>query len=100
MSSALNALSVSMCTSSIMYTLNLPLEGRYMTLSRISRTSSTRLFEAASISTISMLEGSDSAAHTEQRLQGEPSCGSRQLTARANIFATLVLPVPREPQNK
>jgi hypothetical protein len=35
-----------------------------------------------------------------QQLQGLPFWGFSQLTALANIFALLVLPVPREPVNK
>jgi len=37
--------------------------------------------------------------HMLQVLQG-PLSGAMQFTARANIFAAEVLPVPRVPQNK
>ena len=53
-SSALNALVESICTSSTIYTLNLPTAGMYFTFSIISRTRSTLLLLAASISMMSI----------------------------------------------
>ena len=58
---------------------------------------STPLLEAASISTMSRLEGDASARQTSHFPQGLPLTGDRQLTARAKILAQLVLPVPRLP---
>ena len=43
---------------------------------------------------------SSMALQAAQQLQGLPSCGSRQLTALARIFAHEVLPVPRVPVNR
>ena len=66
----------------------------------MSLISSTLLFEAASISKMSTLEASSKALQTWHLKQGEPFMLFVQLTAYANIFAVLVLPVPRLPVNK
>ena len=94
--SALKALSVSICTSSTIYTLYFPETGGYCTFSRRSRISLTPLLEAASISKMSRLP-SESARQTAHSPQGEPFTGRSQLTARAKMRATVVLPVPRGP---
>ena len=94
--SALKALSVSMCTSSMIYTLYLHETGGYCTFSRRSRISLTPLLDAASISTISS-DPSASARHVAHLPQGEPFTGCSQLIARAKMRATLVFPVPRGP---
>ena len=97
---ALKAEGESMCTSSMIYTLRLPDTGGYCTFSRRSRISSTPLLDAASISTISILAGEERARQTAHSPQGEPSRGCSQFTARANILASVVLPVPRGPQKR
>ena len=98
LSKALNAAGDNICTSSMIYTLYLAMAGIYLTLSRRSRISSTPLLEAASISKISKLAGLESSLQIAHSPQGEPSSeGCSQLTARAKILATDVLPVPREP---
>ncbi len=61
---------------------------------------STPLLEAASISSTSVVVPASMARQAAHSPQGLPSCGSRQLTAFANILAQLVFPVPREPQNR
>lgn len=85
----------------MMYTLNEETFGAYFTFSRISRISSTPLFDAASISITSGLDPTVILLHNSHSLQGSaesPRFG--QLTAFANIFAALVFPVPRGPVNK
>ena len=74
-------------------------DNRY-TSSRISRTLSTPLLEAASISTTSRTEPSRIPRQAGHSLQGSPLTGCSQFTARARIFAQVVLPVPRVPVNK
>ena len=99
--SALNAAGESMCTSSMMYTLYRPSLGGYSTSPISSRISSTRLFDAASISMTFMEFPAAIAAHDAQEPQGLPSSnGCSQLTAAAKILATVVLPVPRVPVNR
>ena len=68
-------------------------------MSRMERTSSTPLLLAASISIMSTL-GAESCLHTSHLPQASPFTGSGQFTARANILATVVLPVPRGPVNR
>ena len=99
-SSALNALAESMCTSSMMYTRFLSALGGYTTSSRMSRILSTPLLEAASISSTSVALPASIERQASQARHGEPFCGFSQLTALARIFAQVVFPVPREPQNK
>ena len=74
--------------------------GAYLTLSRISRISSTPLLEAASISITSGIEPSVIPRHAEHSLQGSATGDLSQLTALAKIFAALVFPVPLGPENK
>ena len=62
--------------------------------------SSTLLFDAASISTISMILSFNVSTHISHSLHGSSLIGFRQLTALANIFAVDVLPVPLVPENK
>ena len=67
---------------------------------RSSRMSSTRLFEAASISATSSEVPSRIATHAAQRSHGSPSRRSVQLSALATIRASDVLPVPRGPTKR
>ncbi len=99
-SKALNACIDNMCTSSMMYTLYRQRPGRYMVSLRNSRTSSTPLLEAASISTTSSRPPLSMPRQHGQVLQGPSSCKFSQLTALANTLAQLVFPVPRVPVNK
>ena len=62
--------------------------------------SSTLLFDAASISTISVNAPDNAALHISHSLHGSPSFGFKQFTALAKIFAAEVLPVPLVPLNK
>ena len=98
--SALKAATESMCTSSMMYTRYLALAGVKFDSSIRARMLSTPLLLAASISTTSRIDPSSRPRQTGQTPHGSPSCGSRQLTALARIFAQVVLPVPREPVNR
>ena len=106
---AFHAAVESMCASSRMYTLWRPLTGASATRSRSSRTSSTELEEAASIS----ITSSDRAAaiarqdsHVPHGSVVPPAPASPAGAARsqfkhaARIFAIEVLPVPREPTNR
>ena len=61
---------------------------------------STPLLEAASISSTSVAVPFSIASHAAHLPQGLPFTGERQLTALARILAQVVLPVPREPQNR
>ena len=61
---------------------------------------STPLFEAASISVTSSTEPSKMPRQAAHSLHGSPFTGCSQLTARARIFAQVVLPVPRVPVNR
>ena len=97
--SALKAEGESMCTSSIIYTLYLHIVGAYITSSRSALTSSTPLFDAASISIISG-QPSAIALQLSHSPQGLPSTGDKQFTAFAISFAQVVLPVPLEPVNR
>ena len=98
--SALKALVLSMWTSSMMYTRYLQTVGAYPASSRRSRTSSTLLLLAASISTTSRMEPSSMPLQTLHSRQGLPSTGWRQFTALARILEQVVFPVPREPVNR
>ena len=62
--------------------------------------SSTLLFEAASISTISVSEPLRAPLQISHSLQGSPSLGFKQFIALAKIFAEDVFPVPLPPLNK
>ena len=83
-----------------MYTLYFAFVGKKLTASLICLTSSTLLFDAASISIISVREPSKAPLHISHSLQGSPSCGFKQFTALAKIFAVVVFPVPLPPLNK
>ena len=84
----------------MIYTRYLPSEGGYCTWFRISRTSSTPLLDAASISMTFRELPAAIFLQDGHSPQGLPLFGCSQFTARAKIFATLVLPVPRVPQNR
>ena len=71
-----------------------------MTSSRMSRISSTPLLEAASISSTSVADPASMERQAAHSPQGPEAVGWRQLTALAKILAQVVLPVPREPQNR
>ena len=58
------------------------------------------VLDAASISTMSTEPSSAMARQDSHSPQGSAPCRFWQLTARANIFARLVLPVPRGPENR
>ena len=98
--SALKASLVSICTSSIIYTLRFPCDGANRTLSRKSRISSIPRLLAASISNTSRKFSSLIALQLAHWLHGSPSCKSKQFTAFAKILAELVFPVPLGPQNR
>ena len=97
---ALNAPGDNIWTSSIIYTLYFATVGKKLTSSLIALISSTPLFEAASISTISVREPSNAALQISHSLQGSPSFGCKQLTALARTFADEVFPQPLHPVNK
>ena len=99
-SKALNAEFESIWTSSIIYTRFLNVAGEYITSSRRDLTSSTLLFEAASISTISRAVPSSIARQEAHFPHGFPFCGFSQLTALARILAQVVLPVPLVPTKR
>ncbi len=73
-------------------------------MSRSSRMSSTRLFEAASISMMLSERPSSKATHESHVRHGSASSRSAsgvwQLTALARIRAAVVLPTPRGPLNR
>ena len=96
-SSALNASRVSMCTSSMMYTLYLPETGWNRTFSRSSRIASIPRFEAASISIRSRYRPSSIAIETSESAIGSPSSVTSEFSALARILAVDVLPTPRGP---
>ena len=97
LSKALNALVVSICASSIIYTLYLTSTVAYITSCLICLIFSTLLFEAASISTTSVVLPSIIFLHTSHSLQGSPSFGFKQFIALAKILAADVFPVPLVP---
>src|SRR5699024_8113810 len=99
-SNALNALTEIICTSSIIYTLYGTELDAYFTLSRISRISSTLVFDAASISIMSDMDPSKIPRQDVHSLHGSLVGACSQLIVCAKIFAALVLPVPRGPENK
>src|SRR5699024_3064847 len=72
----------------------------YLTLSRISRISSTLVLDAASISITSEIDPSKIPRHAEHSLHGSLTGAFSQMIVCANIFAALVFPVPRGPENK
>jgi hypothetical protein len=77
----------------------LPETGAKATRSRRSRTSSTELFEAASISMTSSEEALWIARQLAQVPSGVTVGPCSQFRQAARIFAIDVLPVPREPTN-
>ena len=108
---AFSAAWLSMCTSSMMYTLYLPTVGGYFTISMMALRSSTPLLDAASSSMQSTNLPSRIASQLAQCPQGMvlpsprsapgvPGSPSMQLTALARILAVLVLPVPWVPENR
>ena len=99
-SSALKAAVESMCTSSTIYTRLRTAAGVYTASSRRARTWSTPLLEAASSSSTSRMEPLSMPRQDGHWLQGLPSTGCSQFTARARILAQVVLPVPRVPVNR
>ena len=97
---AFHAAVESMCASSRMYSLRLPVSGANETLSRSSRMSSTELFDAASISTTSIEVALAIETHDSQTPQGSSVGPCSQFSDAARIFAIDVLPVPREPTKR
>ncbi len=93
---AFHASVVSMCASSMMYTLRRSEAGRYFTFSRRSRISSMPRLLAASISRTSTELPSRISRQAVHSLHGSPSRGARQLTARARMRAVDVLPGPAD----
>ena len=77
-----------------------PDAGMNPTRSRSSRMSSTERFEAASISITSSEVPAAIAVHDSHTPQGSSVGPFTQLSERARIFASEVLPVPREPTNR
>src|SRR3989338_5057600 len=99
--SALNASLVSMCTSSIIYTLRFACMGVKRTASLSSRISSIPRFDAASISMRSSALPALNSRHIWHELHGSLSSPRfSQLYAFAKSRASVVLPVPRVPENK
>jgi hypothetical protein len=98
--SALNAPVDSMWTSSTTNTLKRSRAGRYFTASTMSRTLSTPLFEAASISTTSTDRPSAISTHGAQTPHGSAVGPLTQLSAFATSRAEVVFPTPRGPVNR
>ena len=88
---------VSMCASSMMYTLLRIAEGANFTASRNARISSIPRFEAASISSTSSAVPSRIATQFSHVLSGVAVGPFTQSMQRARIFAADVLPEPRGP---
>ena len=80
--------------------MNLPFIGLYLHSSIKVLILSTPLFDAASISTISILLLSRDNLQHSHCPHGSAPMGLLQLIALENIFAILVFPVPLGPQNK
>src|SRR3989344_4657283 len=103
LSNAAKALFESMCTSSIMNTLYLLECGEKRIFSIMcSRTLSTPVCEAASISTTSKALPERNARQLKHSWHGSlvPAARPVQLTVLAKRRATVVLPTPRGPHNK
>jgi hypothetical protein len=96
-SNALKAPVESMCTSSTTNTLYGSRAGRYFTPSTMSRTLSTPLLEAASISMTSTERPSVISTQATQVPHGFAVGPFSQLTALATRRAAVVLPTPRGP---
>ena len=98
---ALKAEELSMCTSSMIYTLYFPACGAKRTCSTRLRMSSTELLLAASSSCMLSEVPSLKDLQEWHWLQASPSgVGFSQLMVLARILAQVVLPTPRGPQNK
>src|SRR5689334_4273952 len=92
---ALKAEVLSMCTSSMIYTLYFPCEGGIRTCSTNDRIFSTELFEAPSNSKILKELLMSKLLQEGQTLQASPSLVRfSQLMALAKIRATVVFPTP------
>ncbi|OQC28024.1 MAG: hypothetical protein BWX70_02002 [Verrucomicrobia bacterium ADurb.Bin070] len=100
LSSALKAAVESMWTSSMMMILKVPCVGANWTWSRRSRTWSTPLFEAPSISSTSSALPAAISRHMLQALHGAVVGPFSQSSALAKIRASEVLPMPRGPTNR
>ena len=74
--------------------------GKKFTSSLIDLISSTLLFDAASISTISVRDPASADLHISHSLHGSPFLGFKQFTALASIYADVVFPVPLPPLNR
>ena len=99
-SRALKAPCESMWTSSTTKTLNRSRAGRYFTPSTMSRTLSTPLLEAASISTTSTARPSAISTQGVQTPHGSAVGPFSQLSALATSRAVVVFPTPRGPVNR
>ena len=97
---ALKLWPVSMCTSSIRYTLQRPWPGRNCALLSNSRVSSTPVRDAASTSIRSMKRPSAMAVQASQVPQGVEVTPDSQLKHAARMRANVVLPTPRVPVNR
>ena len=98
---ALNAADESICTSSMIYTLYLPICGGIITFSVRSLISSTELFDAASSSWIQYERPCANERHDSHSPHGSRSApGFMQLIVLAKILAVDVLPTPLGPQNR
>src|SRR5947207_11273182 len=97
LSRALKASTVSICASSRIYTLYLPVVGGIITFSRSSRILSIPRLEAASISTTLKEFPAVISRHCSHTLQGSPFFDCEQLIVFAKRRAVLVLPVPLGP---
>ena len=100
LSMALNALLDSMCTSSMIYTLNRPAVGAYCALSSKSRMASTCVLLAASTSIRSTKRPRSISVQALQTPQGWAVIPVSQFSDLAKIRASVVLPTPRVPVNK
>ena len=99
-SRALNELDESWCTSSMMKILWRSRTGAMDSPEMItSRTLSTWVWVAASISSTSMSRPSATSRHTSHSPHGSAVGPSTQFRARARMRAVVVLPTPRGPAN-
>ena len=84
----------------MMYTRYRPCAGAVLTVSRISRTSSTLLLDAPSISITSNDIPAPISRQLTQARQGVGVGPFSQLRAFARMRAMVVLPTPRMPENR
>jgi len=84
----------------MMYTRYRPYAGAVLTVSRISRTSSTLLLDAPSISITSNDIPAPISRQLTQARQGVGVGPFSQLRAFARMRAMVVLPTPRMPENR